>query len=206
MLFQMKKYSQKLLTPLGRRISHIPANYITICSLISCFIVCVALSFHILPVAILFLFLIEFFDQLDGVVARIQGATKFGAFLDSTLDRYGDVFLFLGILFGEYSTPLIIIIALVGAFLTSYTRARIEALGVDSLGGIGLLERTDRVPILMIGAIFQIWISSALYWTVIILLVGAHLTAIQRIMFANKHLSKIRETATEKNPDIVTTD
>ena len=193
MLFQMKKYSGKLLTPLGKKISHIPANYITICSLISCLIVSVALWFQILPLAIIFLFLIEFFDQLDGVVARIQGATKFGAFLDSTLDRYGDVFLFLGILLGTYTSSLIILIALVGAFLTSYTRARVEALGVSSLGGVGLLERTDRVPILMIGSIFQIWFGNALHWTMILLLIGSHLTAIQRIFYANKYLSKERE-------------
>ncbi|UYP48528.1 Archaetidylinositol phosphate synthase [Candidatus Lokiarchaeum ossiferum] len=201
MLLQMKKYSGKLLSPLGKKISHVPANYITICSLVSCIVVCISLAFQILPLAIIFLFLIEFFDQLDGVVARIQGATKFGAFLDSTLDRYGDIFLYVGIMLGNYTEPWIVMLSLVGAFLTSYTRARVEALGISSLGGIGLLERTDRVPILMIGTIFQFWFNNALEWTVIILMIGGHFTAIQRIFYANRHLSKIRDKKIEKDPE-----
>ena len=43
-------------------------------------------------------FITEFFDQLDGVVARLQGPTKLGSFLDSSLDRIGDFFLFVGVI------------------------------------------------------------------------------------------------------------
>ena len=193
MLFQMKKYSSKLLTPVGRKISKVPANYITLCSLISCIIVFFAFTYQFFIVAATFLFLIEFFDQLDGIVARLQGSTDFGAFLDSTLDRYGDVFLFLGLILGGYTDSILVILALVGALFTSYTRARIEALGVTSLGGIGLLERTDRIPLLLIGTFIQFWVPSALHWTVIVLIIGSHFTAFQRIYFAYKHLSKTRK-------------
>ena len=96
--------------------------------------------------------LIEFFDQLDGVVARLQGPTRFGGFLDSTLDRYGDAFIFLGIILGGYITLEIGILVMIGAFLTSYTRARMEGAGIEKVSGVGLFERTDRVPILIIGA------------------------------------------------------
>ena len=99
-----------------------------------------AFLLHNLILVIIFLFTTEFFDQLDGIVARIQGPTKFGAFLDSTLDRIGDFLIFAGLILAGYTTIEIGFLVLIGAFLTSYTRAKIEALGVDNLYGIGLIE------------------------------------------------------------------
>ncbi|MHA1719677.1 MAG: CDP-alcohol phosphatidyltransferase family protein, partial [Promethearchaeota archaeon] len=115
------------------------------------------------------------------------------AFWDSTLDRYGDAVLFLGILLGNYTTPLICFLAMIGAFITSYTRARTEALGIKTLGGVGLFERTDRIPLLFFGAIIQIWFNQALWWTMLIMVVGTHITALQRIYFAYTHLSRVPE-------------
>jgi hypothetical protein len=63
-------------------------------------------------------------------------------------------------------------------------------LGVDNLYGIGLIERTDRVPILFVGSIFQIWFPTAIWWTMIILAMGTNLTALQRIIFAYRKFSK----------------
>ncbi len=105
---------------------------------------------------IICLFLVEFFDQLDGVIARLQRPTMLGTFLDSTLDRIGDFLLFFGIILGGYTEVYIGFLALAGAFLTSYTRAKIEALGIPNLYGVGLLERTDRVPIILIGSILAL--------------------------------------------------
>ena len=171
MIFQIKKFSQKLLLPLGRKLSNIPANAFTILSLFFSIITGLSFYYELLPLIIICLFLIEFFDQLDGVIARLQGPTKFGAFLDSTLDRYGDAAIFLGIILGNYTTPILGLLAFIGAFLTSYTRARIEGLHDKSLGGIGLLERTDRVPLLIIGAIFQIFFTDAIWWIIIIMII-----------------------------------
>ncbi|MFX1324377.1 MAG: hypothetical protein ACFE8N_05435 [Promethearchaeota archaeon] len=112
-----------------------------------------------------------------------------GSFLDSTLDRVGDFFIFTGVIIGGYTMLEVGLLVLVGAFLTSYTRAKIEALGVDNLYGVGLLERTDRVPILFIGAVLQIWFPIAIWWTMIILAIGTILTAIQRVVFAFKQFS-----------------
>ena len=144
-------------------------------------------------IVIVFLFITEFFDQLDGVVARLQGPTILGGFLDSTLDRIGDFFLFIGIIFGGYTTLEIGILVLIGTFLTSYTRAKIEALGIDNLYGVGIIERTDRVLILFIGSIFQIWFPTAIWWTMIILAVGTNITALQRIIYAFRKFSKNKE-------------
>ena len=162
MLLQIKKFSAKLLQPLAKKLVKVPANIITLLGLISAIVTFFGFIFNFLIIIIIFLFITEFFDQLDGVVARLQGPTILGGFLDSTLDRIGDFFLFIGVILGGYTTIEIGLIVLIGAFLTSYTRAKIEALGVDNLYGVGILERTDRVPILLIGAIFHIWFPTAM--------------------------------------------
>ncbi len=189
MLLQIKKFSARLLLPLAKKIKRIPANYITFLGLISAIVVFFGFLLNWLLIIIIFLFITEFFDQLDGVVARLQGPTKLGAFLDSTLDRIGDFFLFVGVILSGYTTLVIGLIVLVGAFLTSYTRAKIEALGIDNLYGIGILERTDRVPILFIGSILQLWYPTAIWWTMIFLAVGTIITALQRIIFAYRNFS-----------------
>ena len=190
MLLQIKKFSAKLLLPLGRKLKKVPANYITLFGMISAIVVFFGFIFRLLPIIIIFLFITEFFDQLDGVVARLQGPTKLGAFYDSTLDRIGDFFIFVGVIYSGYTTLEIGLIVLIGAFLTSYTRAKIEALEDSSLYGVGLMERTDRVPILFIGTILQIWFSTAIWWTLIILAVGIIITVIQRIVYAVHNFSK----------------
>ncbi len=189
MLLQVKKFSEKLLLPLGRKLTKIPANYFTLFGMISAIITFIGFYFQNLPLIIAFLFITEFFDQLDGVVARLQGPTKMGAFLDSTLDRIGDFFLFFGLILGGYTSIEIGLIVLFGAFLTSYTRAKIEALGVKSMYGVGIIERTDRVPILLIGSILQIWFSNSIFWTMIILAIGTNITAIHRIIYAHRKFS-----------------
>jgi len=195
MLLGVKKYSEKLLLPLGKKIKKIPANLITALGLFFAFLTFLSFMVQNLVFIIITLFIVEFFDQLDGVVARLQGPTKLGAFLDSTLDRIGDIFIFFGIILGGYTNIYIGLITLAGAFLTSYTRAKIESLGVPNLYGVGLLERTDRVPILFIGSIFQIWFPSAIWWTMVILAIGTNVTVLQRLIYAFKKFS-------EKNHDI----
>lgn len=189
MLLQIKKFSEKLLLPLGKKLVKVPANYFTLFGLFSAIYTFFGFIFNNLIIIIIFLFITEFFDQLDGVVARLQGPTKLGGFLDSALDRIGDFFLFTGVIFGGYTTLEIGIIVLTGAFLTSYTRAKIEALGVEDLYGIGILERTDRVPILFIGSILQIWFSVAIWWTMVILAIGTTITVLQRFVYAYRNFS-----------------
>ncbi len=189
MLLGVKKFSEKLLLPLGKKIKRVPANVITALGLFFAFLTLLSFLVQNLVFIIITLFIVEFFDQLDGVVARLQGPTKLGAFLDSTLDRIGDIFIFFGIILGGYTNIYIGLITLAGAFLTSYTRAKIESLGVPNLYGVGLLERTDRVPILFIGSIFQIWFPTAIWWTMVILAIGTNVTVLQRLIFAFKKFS-----------------
>jgi len=128
-------------------------------------------------------------DMLDGVVARTTGrATKFGAFLDSVLDRYSDAFLFLSISWylaaqGSHTGSFLSIGTLVGAFLISYARARAEGLGQDCHTGI--MERPERI-ILLIFATLTGWIVPVLW----VMLVLTHVTVIQRVYHVWKAMKK----------------
>lgn len=108
-----------------------------------------------LPAAIL-LFLGGLCDILDGSMARRGGRTsKRGAFLDSTLDRLAEIAVFLGLVFfyrDRTALQLITVFALSGSLMTSYARARAEGLGVDCK--VGLLERPERLVLLILGLLF----------------------------------------------------
>ncbi len=125
------------------------------------------------------------FDIVDGAVARSQGtARRFGAFLDSTIDRYSEMLVFLGLMFYYYyhhagANPLdytLIFVASQGSLLTSYIRARAEALQFDGRGG--LIERPGRVILLAFGMLSG-WLTSCL----IVLAVLSHISALQRFWF-----------------------
>jgi CDP-diacylglycerol---glycerol-3-phosphate 3-phosphatidyltransferase len=139
-----------------------------------------------------FLGITALFDVLDGTVARRSNkSSMFGAFLDSTLDRLADGFV-LGGLAVFYATsavhgsvPLMItaLLGLVGAFLTSYTRARAESLGLDAK--VGLLQRPERVVLLsapqaLFGLVLNGWVLAII---ITILTVTAWITVVQRVAF-----------------------
>ena len=100
------------------------------------------------------------FDMLDGNVARQSGnVTKFGGFLDSTLDRLSDMVAFLGIMIfyaGNSPQHSLLNVALAGvgmiaSVMVSYSTARSEGLGVKA--NVGFLQRPERVVLLIIGAL-----------------------------------------------------
>ena len=125
------------------------------------------------------------FDMLDGVLARLSKPSKFGAFLDSTLDRYSESFSFLGLAYyfltftNARNELALIFFILIGSLMVSYTRARAEALTIECSGG--LLQRPERVTILIIGllsnGIFPVVLTVALW----ILAIFTNFTALQRI-------------------------
>ncbi len=127
-----------------------------------------------------------FFDIVDGQVARITGkASKKGAFLDSVFDKIAEVAIFLGILIGNYSEGYLVLLAIALSLLVSYTRARAESLGVQ-LQGIGIGERAERLLVIaligMAGAVF-------LNYAVIIVIIIAGITLIQRIVATAKKIN-----------------
>jgi len=129
------------------------------------------------------------FDMLDGRVARLRGReTKFGAFLDSTMDRYSDMVLYMGvmILYARVdNTPHMILVwvAAFGSFMTSYARARAETL-VPSCT-VGFLERPERLVLLIVGALTNR--MTAALW---IIAVFSNVTAVQRVVYTYVELKK----------------
>ena len=138
-----------------------------------------------------------FFDILDGRVARLTGlGSKFGAFYDSTLDRISEIVLFLGILslYNDYRQELgdvgmiyLVMLAMAGSLMISYTRARAEALGLDCR--VGLMPRAERVVLIGAASLFfgQAWDGLVLKAVIVILAVLTNLTAFQRIVWVYRH-------------------
>jgi CDP-diacylglycerol--glycerol-3-phosphate 3-phosphatidyltransferase len=143
-------------------------------------------------------------DLLDGQVARRGGTTRFGAFLDSTLDRLGEALLLAGIAAYYVSTladlaldpatvaaqiarglepvtwalvALMAVLALVGSFMVSYTRARAEGLGLECR--VGWFERPERLVLLIVAGLFGV--GPAMPAALLILVLVTFATAAQRV-------------------------
>lgn len=131
------------------------------------------------------------FDLLDGVLARETDQTSdFGAFLDSTLDRVTEGVLFAGLAFHfaaaeEAWLAALTVLALMGAYLTSYTRARAEGLGYSC--EVGLISRPERVLIIGVGLIAGL--AAPAIWVLVLL--GAF-TTLQRVVHVWKQAGTAR--------------
>lgn len=137
------------------------------------------------------------FDIFDGRVARLSGlGSKFGAFYDSTLDRISEIAVFFGILslYNDYRRDLgdvgmiyLVMLAMAGSLMVSYTRGRAESLGLDCR--VGLMPRAERVVLIGASSLFfgGNWDGFALKAVIFILAVTTNLTAFQRIVWVWKH-------------------
>ena len=129
-------------------------------------------------------------DLIDGPLARTTGkSSPFGAFLDSTVDRYSDFFVFAGLatyfvrnedIFWFFVTLGIIL----GAFAVSYTKARAENFIKDC--GVGIFGRSERLLLLAAVTI----LTPLLKLGLLVLLFGTHATALRRILHTKKTLSE----------------
>lgn len=158
-----------------------------------------------------FLGITALFDVLDGTVARRSNkSSMFGAFLDSTLDRLADGFVLGGIAVFyatsqvHGSVPLMItaLLGLVGAFLTSYTRARAESLGLDAK--VGLLQRPERVVLLsapqaLFGLVLGGWVLAII---IVILTVTAWITVVQRVVYVYTATTRANEAAARTESEV----
>ena len=150
-------------------------------------------------------------DALDGQIARqTDKKCQFGAFMDSTLDRYSDMFPLLGIAYyfaggpafygsasgtqggdSGYWTVIIIVLAITGSFMVSYTRARAEALGMSCKKG--LMQRPERITLLIIGSLLGAipGIGTLLMKaTLIVLALSTNVTAMHRMVYVKQQLLK----------------
>ncbi|MCX7959817.1 MAG: CDP-alcohol phosphatidyltransferase family protein, partial [Deltaproteobacteria bacterium] len=142
-------------------------------------------------------------DILDGAVARALKTTrKSGAFLDSNIDRFTEIFTFAGLASYYNGTPVayLVYFAIAGSLMVSYTRARAEALNVDCK--VGNMQRAERIVYTGFGAVLAPVVSTVLepasarplyhlmVIAILIIAVFSNITAVRRFFYT---LSKLRE-------------
>ena len=134
-------------------------NVLTLFGLIVNFWAAVLFATGMFRSAALVIFFAGFLDMLDGQVARrAKRVTAFGAFFDSTLDRYSDMALYMGLLVyyavnGRSAYVILAAVATAGSVMVSYSRARAESL-IPSCK-VGFLERPERLVLLILGGVFN---------------------------------------------------
>ena len=122
------------------------------------------------------------FDMLDGAMARVAGrSTRFGALLDSVVDRFSEAAILAGLLWLYVSQQravevLLLFAVLLGSLMVSYVRARAEGLGLDC--EVGLVARPERVLLLALGLITSLMVP-----VLAILAILTHLTVVQRVWY-----------------------
>lgn len=137
------------------------------------------------------------FDMFDGTVARRTGlASPFGAFYDSTLDRLSEIIVYVGLLslYNDYRADAndvvmiyVVIAAMAGSLMISYTRARAEALGIDC--SVGLMQRAERVILIGAAALFFGEQNNGAVLRVVLwgLAILTNLTVLQRILWVYRN-------------------
>lgn len=130
------------------------------------------------------------FDILDGKVAvNANQKSLFGAIFDSTLDRYSEFFIYLGLAahFRNHWALWITFWTILGSSMVSYTRARSEGLGIECK--VGIMQRAERIVLLaagtLLGALFKIF-DPMMIAVMVIIAVVSNITAIQRTLYVKK--------------------
>jgi len=126
-----------------------------------------------------------FFDMVDGQVARVTGKTsKKGEYLDSMFDKISEVAIFLGILVGGYAEPYLVLLAITLSLLVSYARAKSDLINIK-LQGIGIGERAERLLVIAI-----VGIIGFMDYAVVIVVIIAGITLVQRMIFTTKNIKE----------------
>lgn len=147
----------------------------------------------------LFIVAFVFSDLLDGTMARLSGrSSSWGAFLDSTLDRFGDAAVFGGLLLHFAARPdghlaaALALACLTFSFVTSYARARAEGLRVDS-ADVGIAERADRLVVILtatgLTGLFG-WPQQVLTTVLALLALASAVTVLQRMTAVYRRTAK----------------
>jgi archaetidylinositol phosphate synthase len=180
MLSKLKPSLTEALKPVGNFIGRfLKPNQITLMSLVLGILAFFLIINNKIALGAIFVLLSGIFDFLDGIVARSRNmVTDFGGFLDSISDRYVDIMIFLAL--GIHGIDwLIVAIAMSGALMVSYTRARAER--IIERCDVGIAERGERMIIL-----FLAMILGYIYEGLIAIALLSHLTAFHRIVYTFK--------------------
>ncbi|MBW2562281.1 MAG: CDP-alcohol phosphatidyltransferase family protein [Deltaproteobacteria bacterium] len=188
---------ERLVRPLVR--SSFSPNVVSLVSLVASFAACILYARGTFFWGGTVLLLSGFLDTLDGTIARLTGqSTRFGALLDSTLDRYADFCVFAGLLiFYRYHWMFfIVILAILGSFMVSYVKARAESLGTTRV--VGLMQRPERVLLIVAGSLLTAPVSwydpryqdVPLVAVLCLLSILTNITALHRLLAARQELSQ----------------
>ena len=194
MLRHYKAWLTRLGDPLARALlrAHVRPNHLTMLGLGVSVVAACALAQGRLRVGAVLLALAGLCDFFDGSLARLaHSVSAFGAFLDSVVDRYSDLVVLLGVVLyyhraADTTGVFLTMVALVGTIMTSYTKARAQSIGVAC--EIGLIERPERLIVLIAGATFNLLTPA-----MIALAVLTNLTALQRIVYTQRAAAAARE-------------
>lgn len=198
MLSKFKEKVQKLLSA-EARLAHkmgLSPNVISVIGLVFAIFAAAAYFFSLnqtwlLFIAVTLFFLSGFSDVLDGILARTYDQeTIFGGFFDSLLDRYSESIVYIGIIVGGLCEPFWGILALIGSLLVSYSRARAEAIGIKMMS-IGLMERAERLILLIASSIVAYFWFPALNIGIIFLAILSNFTVLERVFYVYRAIKKL---------------
>jgi CDP-diacylglycerol--glycerol-3-phosphate 3-phosphatidyltransferase len=187
----------RLLTRLG-----VSPNSLTMAGVVITFFAAVAFFIQVPRLGGILVLMGGLCDAIDGSLARNAGkATRFGALLDSSVDRYAEFVMLFGIggyflMTRDYLSAAATFLALCGSFMVSYTRARAESLGLEAK--VGVMQRPERIVFLGAGAVIH---PAALTIAIWMVAVFANFTALQRLRFALKQDSS-PPTPVDEKPEL----
>jgi len=176
------RHIERLTTPVGRVLgaTGVRPNHLTVMGLVLTSVAAFLVA-NVRPVAGAWVLVAGgLMDSLDGAVARArQTSTPYGAFLDSVSDRLSDGIILVGLawwLRPDASLFGLVLVALVTSQVTSYVRAKAEAIELEC--SVGLLERAERAILVILALLLHRWLLTPVLW---ILAVGGTVTVVQRI-------------------------
>ena len=189
---EFKSYARKILDPIVSMLTSlgVPPVLVSIVGLLLSIYGAVLVARGQLALGGVFLLLSGLCDVLDGDLARRRGLeSRFGAFLDSTLDRVAEFAFFGGFLYymihragGANDFVFVVtIVALTGSVMTSYARARAEGLGYECT--VGIMERPERIVALTLGLFLG---YRVLTFILVLLAVTTMITFVQRIVHVHR--------------------
>lgn len=165
----------------GLEATGISPNALTVIGFVFTLVVAAILATGNLLLGGVLLIFAALFDTLDGALARHSNQVSvFGAFLDSTMDRYSEAVTLIGLMVYYSAQPdammynVLLACTMAGSLMVSYTRARAEAVGIECKEGF--FQRTERIVVLIIGLITG-WMLPVLW----ILAIFTNVTAFQRV-------------------------
>ncbi len=196
MINRWKKILEKAFSPLGKAIAKLPVspNLLSILGFLSSLCAGYFIIRYDFLLSVILILVAGFFDMIDGLVARVRGqATKFGEVLDSVLDRYSDGIIFLALIYSGVVNSFWALLAMLGSFITSYSRAKGEIMRLK-MSGVGLIERPERILLICVGLLTLIYLPISFFgytlfdWLMVLIAITTNLSVLQRMVYIKKKL------------------